>query len=85
MVTHTLLDSLTDGGRGIMLLLPFTRARLFFPWHPIHTPSTALQNIFWRALLVRLSEVPFCLAAVLAGTFGLLLRKRRWFLRTRGC
>jgi inner membrane protein len=30
MMTHPLLDALTDAGREIMLLLPFTRARLSF-------------------------------------------------------
>ena len=35
-VTHPLLDALTDGGSGVMLLFPFNDARLFFPWRPIH-------------------------------------------------
>jgi inner membrane protein len=33
--SHGLLDSLTDGGRGIALLWPFTAHRYFAPWHPI--------------------------------------------------
>ncbi len=35
-ITHPLLDMLTDGGSGVMLLFPFSDARLFFPWRPIH-------------------------------------------------
>lgn len=30
MITHPLLDALTTGGSGVMLLLPFTRAISFF-------------------------------------------------------
>jgi inner membrane protein len=75
MVTHPLLDALTDGGRGVMLLLPFARTRLYFPWRPIHTPP-ALQPLFARTFLIRYSEVPFCAAAVVAGVSGLLLRRR---------
>lgn len=34
-VTHGLLDALTDGGRGVALLWPFTTERFFFSWRPI--------------------------------------------------
>jgi inner membrane protein len=34
-ITHGPLDALTDGGRGVALLWPFTTARYFFPWRPI--------------------------------------------------
>jgi inner membrane protein len=35
VASHGLLDSLTDGGRGIALLWPLTDARYFAPWRPI--------------------------------------------------
>lgn len=35
MVSHPLLDALTDGGLGVALLWPFSNQRFFFPWHPI--------------------------------------------------
>ncbi len=35
VASHGLLDTLTDGGRGIALLWPFTDRRFFAPWHPI--------------------------------------------------
>jgi inner membrane protein len=78
MLTHPLLDALTDGGRGIMLLLPFSRTRLFFPWRPIYTPPAELEHIVRRALLVRRSEIPFCVAAVFSGSLMLLTRKPRF-------
>ena len=30
-ITHPLLDMLTDGGYGVMLLFPWSQTRLFFP------------------------------------------------------
>lgn len=33
--SHGLLDTLTDGGRGVALLAPFESERYFFPWRPI--------------------------------------------------
>jgi inner membrane protein len=34
-LSHGLLDTLTDGGRGVALLAPFESERFFFPWRPI--------------------------------------------------
>ena len=34
-LSHGLLDTLTDGGRGVALLAPFESERYFFPWRPI--------------------------------------------------
>jgi inner membrane protein len=33
--SHGLLDAMTDGGRGVALLWPFTTHRYFLPWRPI--------------------------------------------------
>jgi inner membrane protein len=35
LATHGLLDTLTDGGRGVALLWPFGVERYFAPWRPI--------------------------------------------------
>lgn len=78
MVTHPLLDAMTDGGHGVMLLLPLTRARFFLPWRPIHTIPAGAAKILIRALLVRASEIPFCLAAAFIGLAGLLMQRRPW-------
>jgi inner membrane protein len=81
ILTHPLLDALTDGGRGVMLLIPFTGARLHFIWHPIHTPPRNV-HLLARAFLIGWSELPFCAAAVAAGISGLLLR--RWQSASNG-
>lgn len=75
-VTHPILDSMTDGGRGVMLLLPFDQARIFLPWRPIYTPPTGAANVFERAFILRQSEIPFCLAALALGGTGLWVRIR---------
>jgi inner membrane protein len=35
VLSHGLLDTLTDGGRGVALLWPFSDARFAAPWHPL--------------------------------------------------
>ena len=75
ILTHPLLDALTDGGTGVMLLIPVTRNRVFFPWRPIHTPEEHIR-LFLRAFVLRSSEIPFCAAAVALGVSGLMLGKR---------
>lgn len=75
MVTHSLLDALSDGGRGIMLFLPFTTHRYFFPWRPIYNPVGSGEPLFSRAWFLRLSEIPFCLTAAAIGVYGLLAGK----------
>jgi inner membrane protein len=35
VASHGLLDTLTDGGKGIALLWPFTNERYFAPWQPL--------------------------------------------------
>jgi inner membrane protein len=35
VASHGLLDTMTDGGRGIALLWPLTEQRYFAPWRPI--------------------------------------------------
>jgi inner membrane protein len=77
MVTHPQLDALSNGGSGVMLLLPFSRARLFFPWRPIYTPPRGAEALLWRALFIRRSEIPFCLAAAAIGIGGLMAHRRR--------
>src|SRR5882724_2736620 len=70
-VTHPLLDALTDGGSGVMLLFPFSEARLFFPWTPIHVSPLGILEFFDRAGYILSSEAPFCAAAITAGIVGL--------------
>ena len=74
-VTHPLLDMLTDGGSGVMVLFPFSSERLFFPWRPIHVSPLSVPGFFSRAGYILKSELPFCFTAVAIGVPLFLLRK----------
>jgi inner membrane protein len=72
LVSHALLDTMTDGGLGCALLWPFSSARYFAPWRPIpvapigfgfFTPYGAIVALtelllFSPALLVALRSQP---------------------------
>ena len=79
-ITHPLLDALTDGGGGVMLLFPLSDARVFFPWRPIHVSPLSILRFFSRAGYILRSEAPFCLAAV---AIGLCARWALLFARAR--
>ena len=66
-ITHPLMDMLTDGGSGVMLLFPFSTGRYFFPWRPIRVSPLTIARFFDRAGEILWSELPFCAAAVLCG------------------
>ena len=66
-ITHPLLDMLTDGGRGVMLLFPISAERLFFPWRPIRVSPLSVIRFFDSPGPILWSELPFCAAAVLVG------------------
>ena len=66
-VSHSLLDALTDGGPGVMLFYPLSKARLFLPWRPIHvSPLRPAAFPRWASRVLS-SEWPFSVAAVVAG------------------
>jgi inner membrane protein len=75
-VTHPLLDALTDGGSGVMLLFPFSSGRFFFSWRPIHVSPLGIARFFQRAGDILRSEMPFDAAAVLIGVSGMWARGR---------
>ena len=75
-ITHPLLDMLTDGGPGVMLLYPITEQRLFFPWRPIHVSPLSVARFFSRAGYILKSELPFIGGALVLGVAG-WLRSRR--------
>src|ERR1039457_4344986 len=69
-VTHPLLDALTDGGSGGVLLFPFSEDRLFFPWPPIPVSPLGFRRFFSGAGYILRSERPCCTAAMARGAAG---------------
>ena len=56
--SHGLLDALTNGGRGIALLSPFSNQRYFLPWTPIEvSPLSVRAFLSQRGLAVMKSEI----------------------------
>jgi inner membrane protein len=76
--SHPLLDMLTDGGRGVALLAPFSAERFFFPFRPIRVSPIGPGFFSERGLAVISSELLWvCLPTTLAVILILLLRRRR--------
>ena len=46
LASHGLLDSLTNGGLGVGLLLPFREGRFFAPWRPLDVSPIGVQGFF---------------------------------------
>jgi inner membrane protein len=45
-VSHGFLDALTNGGRGVAFLSPFSSKRYFFPWTPIQVSPMRIKSFF---------------------------------------
>jgi inner membrane protein len=62
LVSHSLLDMLTNGGLGIGLFWPLSNQRLFFPWRPIPVSPLRVSSFFsaW-GLRVLAAEACFAL------------------------
>jgi inner membrane protein len=56
-LSHPLLDALTNGGRGVALLAPFSAERYFFPYRPIEVSPIGMQFFSARGLEVLENEV----------------------------
>jgi inner membrane protein len=55
VASHGLLDAMTDGGRGVALLWPFTAHRYFLPWRPI--PVAPIGIAFFSVQGMRVAAV----------------------------
>ena len=45
MLSHSVLDAMTDGGLGVAFLSPFDQGRYFFPFRPIRVSSMSLRDL----------------------------------------
>src|SRR5687768_3696024 len=72
LVSHALLDTLTNGGLGCALLWPFDRSRYFAPWTPIPVSPIGLSFLSAYGLFVAMTEL-----LLFAPLFWLALRPRR--------
>jgi inner membrane protein len=56
LVSHGLLDTMTDGGLGVALLWPFDLTRYFAPWRPIPVAPIGLAMLSPRGVFVLATE-----------------------------
>jgi inner membrane protein len=66
VVSHGVLDTLTDGGLGVALLWPFTDARYFAPWRPIPVAPIGAGMLSARGFHVLCVELALFAPLVLA-------------------
>lgn len=57
VVSHGLLDTMTDGGLGVALLWPFSLTRYFAPWRPIPVSPIGLAFLSPYGLFVAMTEL----------------------------
>ena len=72
LVSHGLLDTLTDGGLGCALLWPFDLTRYCAPWRPIPVAPIGLDFLSLTGLAVSLTELVLFAPVVM---FGLRLNR----------
>jgi len=78
MASHGLLDTLTNGGRGIELLWPWTSDRYFAPMRPIEVSPLGIRAFLSpRGAQVLESEVIWVWLPALAAGLALLAARRR--------
>jgi inner membrane protein len=46
MVSHGVLDAMTNGGLGVAFLAPFSGERFFLPWRPIVVSPIGMRRFF---------------------------------------
>ncbi len=78
LVSHGLLDALTNGGPGIAFFSPFSNHRYFFPFRPIQVSPIGINGFNERGVRIFLTELRWVLlpAAALAA-IGIVVR-RSW-------
>jgi inner membrane protein len=57
LVSHPLLDTLTDGGLGCALLWPFSNERFFAPWTPLPVAPIGRAFLSAEGLRVAVTEL----------------------------
>jgi inner membrane protein len=85
--SHGLLDAMTDGGRGVALLTPFSNERYFLPWTPIEVSPLGVRAFFsQRGLSVMKSEMLWVwLPAVTLAILWWMIRRIYSKAKTRSC
>jgi inner membrane protein len=71
LASHSLLDTMTDGGLGCALLWPFDLTRYFAPWRPIPVSPIGLAYLSPYGFMVAVTEL-----VIFSPLFVYALRRR---------
>ncbi len=78
VLSHPLLDMLTDGGSGVALFAPFSNERFFFPWRPVEVSPIGFAFFSERGIDVIISEIIWLwFPAIALLTFTAIIRRAR--------
>ena len=76
VISHGLLDMMTDGGRGVALLWPFDSTRYFAPWRPIRVSPIGARFFTPRGMVTAISELQWVwLPCLLVAVSALIARR----------
>jgi len=56
LISHAVLDAMTNGGLGVAFYSPYTLTRYFFSWRPIQVSPLGMHFFSERGLVVLTSE-----------------------------
>jgi inner membrane protein len=78
-LSHGVLDAMTNGGRGVAFLSPFSRARYFLPWRPIVVSPISVTGFFssWGLRVLASEALWIGVPSLALALAGLALRRRR--------
>ncbi len=78
MVSHGMLDAMTNGGYGVAFFAPFDRTRYFFPWQPLRVSPIGIHGFLSkRGLAIMVSELVYVWIPLIAAGAGLYALRRK--------
>ncbi len=79
-VSHSLLDAMTTGGKGVAFFSPFDNARYFLPWRPIKVSPMGIESFFSEWGLKVIQSELFWIGIPCAIAIILILSLKKWIL-----
>jgi inner membrane protein len=79
MLSHGVLDAMTNGGRGVAFLAPFSEERYHFPFRPIEVSPLSVRAFFTdRGVTIMENELVWIwLPALAVAGLAVWLRRRQ--------
>ncbi len=84
LISHTLLDAITNGGLGVAFFWPFHNDRYFLPWNPVQVSPLGIKAfISKRGIDVLISEFKYVISPLIAINIMMILITKK-FLGKKG-